>query len=85
MPKQIVSDSVHSCKLLARHPQVSVSKEVLELKALIKDSEKKEGKARNDLELLRVRAKSSFQFCFVLFGAVQRLRLCTTKQNKIDQ
>ena len=63
------------------HKSQPVSKEVLELKALIKDSEKKEGKSRNDLELLCVRAKSSFQFCFVLFcfvlfGTVERLRLC---------
>lgn len=38
-------EGIHSCKLPAKHPEVS--KELLELKTLIKDLENKEAKARN--------------------------------------
>lgn len=64
-----------SCRLPAKHPEVS--KELQELKALIKDLEKKEEKAKNDLELFssaRQRAASSF-------FSVMRPRL--RKQNPI--
>ena len=65
----------HSCKLPAKHPEVN--KELQELKTLIKDLEKKETKAKIDLELFssaRQRAASSF-------FAVMRPRL--RKQNPI--
>lgn len=65
----------HTCRLPAKHPEVS--KELQELKNLIKDLEKKEAKAKNDLELFssaRQRAASSF-------FAVMRPRL--RKQNPI--
>ena len=40
---------VHSCKLPAKHPKIN--KELQELKNLIKELEKKEVKAKNDLEI----------------------------------
>ena len=66
---------IHSCKLPAKHPEVN--KELQELKSLIKELEKKEAKAKNNLEIFssaRQRAASSF-------FAVMRPRLC--KQNQI--